>query len=93
MVTYIELIKLSEQFTNFELDAFQIMPNHIHGIIMMNSLRATLSVDLNDGVNANGAPARVAHTIAQNNVVIGNGVLVSFEKYSFTNNGYFYTKK
>ena len=93
MVTYIELIKLSERSTNFKLDAFQIMPNHMHGIIMMNALRATLSVALNDGVNANGAPARGAHTIAQNNGVVDNGVLVSFEKYSFTNNGYFYTKK
>ena len=50
------------------------MPNHMHGIIMMNVVEATISV-------------------AQNDVVINNGVLVSFEKYSFTNNGYFYTEE
>ena len=27
--------KLTERFTNFELDVFQIMPNHMHGIILM----------------------------------------------------------
>lgn len=31
-----EWIKLTERFQNFELDVFQIMPNHIHGIIVLN---------------------------------------------------------
>jgi REP element-mobilizing transposase RayT len=31
-----EWVKLSERFPNFELDTFQIMPNHIHGIILLN---------------------------------------------------------
>jgi putative transposase len=31
-----EWIKLSERFSNFELDVFQIMPNHMHGIILLN---------------------------------------------------------
>lgn len=35
-IAFDEWIKLSERFTNFELDVFQIMPNHIHGIILLN---------------------------------------------------------
>jgi putative transposase len=30
-----EWIKLVDRFENFELDAFQIMPNHMHGIIKL----------------------------------------------------------
>jgi hypothetical protein len=32
-IAYDEWTKLSERFSNFELDVFQIMPNHIHRII------------------------------------------------------------
>ena len=41
-----EWIKLSERFSNFELDVFQIMPNHMHGIIALNDVTvgATLAV-------------------------------------------------
>ena len=35
-IAYNEWVKLSERFTNFELDVFQIMPNHMHGIILLN---------------------------------------------------------
>ena len=27
--------KLPEQFTNIALDVFQVMPNHIHGILLL----------------------------------------------------------
>src|SRR5690554_6981916 len=30
-------LKLAERFSNYELDVFQIMPNHIHGIIVLNN--------------------------------------------------------
>ncbi len=41
--------KLPERFTNFEMDVFQIMPNHMHGIILLNeSVGATLAVVPND---------------------------------------------
>ena len=36
-IAYNEWIKLTERFTNFELDVFQIMPNHMHGIIALNN--------------------------------------------------------
>ena len=73
MVAYNEWIKLSERFTNFELDVFQIMPNHMHGIIMLNVVWATLAVAQNDGVDANRVPARGAGAVVQNDGVVGNG--------------------
>lgn len=40
-IAYNEWVKLTERFTNFELDVFQIMPNHMHGIIALSdSVRA-----------------------------------------------------
>ena len=32
-VAYGQWMKLSQRFPNFKLDVFQVMPNHIHGII------------------------------------------------------------
>ena len=46
-IAYDEWMKLSERFPNFELDVFQIMPNHIHGIITL--VGATLAVARHDG--------------------------------------------
>ena len=37
MIAYNEWLKLPERFSNFDLDVFQIMPNHIHGIIILNN--------------------------------------------------------
>ncbi len=34
-IAYNEWTKLVERFPNFELDVFQIMPNHMHGIKML----------------------------------------------------------
>ena len=43
IVAYNEWIKLSERFPNFQLDVFQIMPNHMHGIILLNNVGAGLA--------------------------------------------------
>ena len=37
-IAYNEWISLSERFSNFELDVFQIMPNHMHGIIVLKDI-------------------------------------------------------
>jgi REP element-mobilizing transposase RayT len=37
MIAYNEWIKLPERFPNFTLDVFQIMPNHMHGIISVGA--------------------------------------------------------
>ena len=61
-IAYDEWIKLSERFLNFELDVFQIMPNHMHGIIVLNehvtSAQNVLS-DINDGTPVTNNRSRV----------------------------------
>ena len=47
-IAYNEWGKLTDRFSNFELDVFQIMPNHIHGIIVLND----------DNVGAGFTPAQ-----------------------------------
>lgn len=42
---YNEWIRLAERFSNFELDVFQIMPNHIHGIISLLPVGSGLAPD------------------------------------------------
>ena len=48
-----EWIKLCERFSNLELDAFQIMPNHMHGIIILNppAVRAALAAAPNVAID------------------------------------------
>ena len=57
-IAFEEWMKLTERFSNFELDVFQIMPNHIHGIIVLN-VGATLAVAQN-AQNAQNAVAQNA---------------------------------
>ena len=66
-IAYNEWVKLPERFSNVELDVFQIMPNHMHGIIVLNTVGATLAVASNNMVN-NGA-------VAPNNTVNNNAVV------------------
>ncbi len=56
-VAFNEWMKLSERFSNFELDVFQIMPNHMHGIVLLTNVGATLAVvpNKNDQSNDVGA--------------------------------------
>ncbi len=42
-IAYNQWLKLPERFFNTELDVFQIMPNHMHGIIILNEVRAPLA--------------------------------------------------
>jgi putative transposase len=56
-IAYNEWGKLAERFPNFELDVFQIMPNHIHGIIVLND-----SVALQQ--NHSGQPQGIAPTVS-----------------------------
>jgi putative transposase len=51
--------KLPQRFPNFELDVFQIMPNHMHGIIVLNDYAgATLADAHHDGAGVNPAPTK-----------------------------------
>jgi REP element-mobilizing transposase RayT len=46
-IAHDEWMKLPDRFPNIALDAFQIMPNHMHGIIALTTseVRSTLAVD------------------------------------------------
>ena len=52
-VAFNEWFKLSGRFYNFELDVFQIMPNHMHGIILSTNVGATLAVAQNNDAARN----------------------------------------
>ncbi len=72
-IAFDEWMKLPERFPNFELDVFQIMPNHIHAIISLTNpadaaaVRATLAV-AHDG----DAVVPIGDTVAHD--TIGAGV-------------------
>ena len=73
-IAYDEWVKLSERFPNFELDVFQIMPNHIHGIITL--VGATLAVAQNDleiraGVNPAPTVSDCLHIYKSKNEIMG----------------------
>lgn len=67
-IAYNEWIKLSERFSNFDLDVFQIMPNHMHGIIILNNV-AVMTVGAgftpaqnNNNDDKSGQPQGIAPT-------------------------------
>lgn len=72
-IAYNEWAKLPERFPNFGLDVFQIMPNHMHGIIVLDeyAVGAGLTPALDDDTpaqnasdgNDSRATARVAPTV------------------------------
>ncbi len=86
-VAYNEWVKLVERFKNFELDVFQIMPNHLHGIILLkdvvgegglpdqprNTQEATASdSDLQNDSIANDNDTGVGASPAPTNAAIGD---------------------
>ena len=95
-VAYNEWLKLPERFTNVELDVFQIMPNHMHGIIILTEpvgppLAGALDVDAeHDGAGdkyragVNPAPTAVGNIIGAYKSLVANGCL---EIYKSNNEG------
>ncbi|MGM9475421.1 transposase [Pedobacter sp. GSP4] len=66
-IAYNEWINLTDRFSNFELDVFQIMPNHMHGIIVLSDIETTVGATLavaQEEDTVNRATARVAPTIS-----------------------------
>lgn len=45
-IGYNEWLNLSERFSNFEMDVFQIMPDHIHAIISLKNTDITTIGDI-----------------------------------------------
>ncbi len=58
-IAYNEWAKLQERFTNFELDVFQIMPNHVHGIIVLNKSIANVGAGFTPAQNDGDTDNRV----------------------------------
>jgi putative transposase len=56
IIAYNEWAKLPERFPNFELDVFQIMPNHMHGIVALQNVGAGFTPAQN-ATNQNNATA------------------------------------
>ena len=52
-IAFNEWIKLTNRFLNCELDVFQIMPNHLHGILILKNVAATLALAQNDDIKNN----------------------------------------
>lgn len=48
--------KLSDRFPNIELDAFVVMPNHVHGIIFITENGQPVGAGLAPAQNGNGQP-------------------------------------
>ena len=63
IITQNEWYKLPDRFQNLQLGAFQVMPNHIHAIVILNGpiAGAILAVapDANVGAGASPAPTKV----------------------------------
>ncbi|HRO44286.1 transposase [Agriterribacter sp.] len=72
--------KLSERFQNFELDVFQIMPNHMHGIIFLtNPVGAGFTPAPNHGATARVAPT-VADIVGAYKSLVSNQCLEIFKQ-------------
>ena len=81
-IAYNQWVKLSERYDNVLLDVFQIMPNHIHGIIVLNDVETTdkntntIAANHASAVGAGLAPALVEQPHAQTeNMNIANYVV------------------
>ena len=68
-IAYNEWAALQERFPNFDLDVFQIMPNHMHGIIVI-----THNMARTDGPNIPHIPVREPLAVCQN---IQNGEILA----------------
>jgi REP element-mobilizing transposase RayT len=78
--------KLPQRFPNFELDVFQIMPNHMHGIIVLNesNVGATLAVAQKAGVNPAPTNKTVGDMIGAYKSLVANECLEIFKSKNET---------
>jgi len=88
-IAYNEWINLAGRFPNFELDVFQIMPNHMHGIIVLSDITvgATLAVAQEEDA-LNRVTARVTPTISEivgaYKSIVSNACLQLFKSHDKT---------
>lgn len=88
-IAYNEWINLSDRFSNFELDVFQIMPNHMHGIIVLSDITvgAPLAVaqeeDTLNRATARGAPT-IPDIVGAYKSIVSNACLQLFKSHDKT---------
>jgi len=70
-IAYDEWIKLADRFHNFELDVFQIMPNHMHGIIFLNTVGS--------GAGASPAPTTIGDIVGAYKSLVANACLAIYK--------------
>jgi REP element-mobilizing transposase RayT len=70
-IAYNEWAKLPERYPHASLDVFQIMPNHVHGIIVLNDAVAYDNWAYDNWAYDNWAGASPAPTIVPDNAVDG----------------------
>lgn len=73
---YNEWVKLTERFPHFELDVFQIMPNHMHGIILLNDIPAVgagfTPAQINDNTNGQSPNGQSPNRQPQRSPTVGD---------------------
>src|SRR5690554_5527871 len=73
-IAYTQWVKLAERFNNYELDVFQIMPNHMHGIIVLNNPTTAIIVDADNDIKNAAAGAPLAGALSGADSIKGAGV-------------------
>ena len=68
VIAFNEWVKMPERFKNIEPDVFQIMPNHMHAIVSLNSVGAALAA----APDANAPNADLPGTAAPDQSLIAN---------------------
>jgi REP element-mobilizing transposase RayT len=79
IVAYNEWMKLPQRFPNIELDVFQIMPNHVHGVILLNEI-VTPKIIPPDKTSA----ASISEIIGAYKSLVTNGCLELFKSQNIT---------
>jgi len=87
-IAHNEWIKLTDRFDNFELDVFQIMPNHMHGIILLNDVGATLAVAQNESVAQNSFDESNCVTDQNDVNHVGAGFTPDQNDFNYTRAGF-----
>ena len=72
-IAYDEWPKLADRFHNFELDVFQIMPNHMHGIIVLNT------VGSGTGTGASPDPTTIGDIVGAYKSLVANACLAIYK--------------
>ncbi len=92
-IAYDEWMKLNERFNNMQIDVFQIMPNHMHGIISLHTPTVGAGFtpaqnagqpQINDGQPRGVAPTSVSDIVGAYKSLVANGCLEIYKSKNET---------